>query len=109
MTSRKTLLRANALYLLVAAADGMCNDLAGAFLGYGPVGKVLSAAPDAAIGFVEAQARDLQSHVLAALHRFSSPFSSPLQPLPTRSPRLAERKSMRSQREIKARSKRDDP
>lgn len=54
MTSRKTLLRANALYLLVAAAGGMCTDLAGAFLGYGPFAKVLSAAPDAAIGFVEA-------------------------------------------------------
>ena len=31
MTSRKMLLRANALYLLAAAAGGMCTDLAGAF------------------------------------------------------------------------------
>jgi hypothetical protein len=54
MPSRKTLLRANALYLLVAAAGGLCTDLAGAFLGYGPFAKVLSAAPDVAIGFVEA-------------------------------------------------------
>ena len=54
MTSRKMLLRANALYLLAAAAGGMYTDLTGAFLGYGPFAKVLSAAPDAAIGFVEA-------------------------------------------------------
>ena len=54
MTSRQTLLRANAVYLLVAAAGGLSTDLAGAFLGYGPFTKVLSAAPDAAIGFVEA-------------------------------------------------------
>jgi hypothetical protein len=54
MTSRQTLLRANAVYLLVAAAGGLSTDLAGAFLGYGPFTKILSAAPDAAIGFVEA-------------------------------------------------------
>lgn len=54
MTTRKTLLRANAIYLLAAAAGGMCSDLAGTFLGYGPFTKVLSAAPDTAIGFVEA-------------------------------------------------------
>jgi hypothetical protein len=54
MTSRKVLLRANALFLLAAAAGGMCSDLAGAFFGYGPFVKVLSAAPDTAIGFVEA-------------------------------------------------------
>jgi hypothetical protein len=54
MTSRKTLLRANAVFLLVAAAGGMSTDLAGAFLGSGPFAKVLAAAPDTAIGFVEA-------------------------------------------------------
>jgi hypothetical protein len=54
MTSRKALLRANALFLLAAAAGGMSTDLAGTFLGYGSFAKVLSAAPDAAIGFVEA-------------------------------------------------------
>jgi hypothetical protein len=54
MMSRQALLRTNALYLLVAATGGMCADLAGAFVGYGPLAKVLVAAPDAAIGFVEA-------------------------------------------------------
>ena len=44
MTSRKVLLRANALYLLVAATGGVCADLAGAFFGYGPFTNVLSAA-----------------------------------------------------------------
>jgi hypothetical protein len=48
------LLRANALYLLAAAAGGMSADLAGAFLGAGPFAKVLAAAPDTTIGFVEA-------------------------------------------------------
>ncbi|MFM9846503.1 MAG: hypothetical protein ACKVP3_05005 [Hyphomicrobiaceae bacterium] len=54
MTPRKMLLRANALYLLAAAAGGLSTDLAGAFLGSGPFAKVLAAAHDTAIGFVEA-------------------------------------------------------
>jgi hypothetical protein len=51
---RRTLLRADALFLLIAASGGMCADLAGAFLGVGPQGPILSPAPHSAIGFVEA-------------------------------------------------------
>jgi hypothetical protein len=51
---RILLLRTNAVFLLVASAGGMFNDLIGAFLLRGPVGLVLEKAPHAAIGFVEA-------------------------------------------------------
>lgn len=55
MTSaRQLVLRANALFLLVAAAGGFVTDLVGAFAGVGPQGSVLGSAPNAAIGFVEA-------------------------------------------------------
>jgi hypothetical protein len=53
-TIRRTILRANALFLLVAAAGGFASDVRGAFFGSGPVGVILSAAPHAAIGFIEA-------------------------------------------------------
>ena len=52
--ARKLLLRANAIYLLVAASGGMWADLAGVYLGLGPQGRILAAAPHAGIGFVEA-------------------------------------------------------
>jgi hypothetical protein len=51
---RTAILRANAVYLLVAAAGGFTADILGAFYGRGPVAPVLAAAPNAAIGFVEA-------------------------------------------------------
>jgi hypothetical protein len=54
LSRRKLLLRANAVFLLVASAGGMISDLTGAFLLRGPVGLVLEKAPHAAIGFVEA-------------------------------------------------------
>jgi hypothetical protein len=53
-STRIGLLRANAVFLLVASASGMINDLIGAFLLRGPVGLVVEKAPHAAIGFVEA-------------------------------------------------------
>jgi hypothetical protein len=52
--TRKALLRANAVYLLIAASSGMCADLVGAFLGVGPVATIVSAVPHATIGLVEA-------------------------------------------------------
>src|SRR5262245_2713971 len=52
--ARQILLRANALFLLVAAAGGLVTDLVGAFLFKGPQGAVLAGAPYTAIGFVEA-------------------------------------------------------
>src|SRR5262245_37298923 len=54
INARKLLLRANAIYLLVAASFGMWADLTGAFMGTGPQGPIIGAAPHAAIGFVEA-------------------------------------------------------
>jgi hypothetical protein len=54
MTSRHLVLRANAVYLLVAAAGGMISDLNGVFLARGPVAPIVAAAPHAGIGFVEA-------------------------------------------------------
>ena len=51
---RKTILRANAIFLLVAGSGGLVADLLGAFYGIGPQGVVLAQAPHAAIGAVEA-------------------------------------------------------
>ena len=51
---RHAILRADAVFLLVAAAGGFLTDLTGAFLGIGPQAKVFANAPYSAIGFVEA-------------------------------------------------------
>ena len=53
-TTRQFILRANAVFLVIGASWGMWADLAGAFFATGPQGPILSAAPHAAIGFVEA-------------------------------------------------------
>jgi hypothetical protein len=54
VSTRQMILRANSIFLLVASTGGFVSDLAGAFLGVGPVGRVVEAAPNSAIGFVEA-------------------------------------------------------
>jgi hypothetical protein len=54
IATRRIILRANAVFLLVAGASGMAADLAGAFFAIGPQRQILAAAPHAAIGFVEA-------------------------------------------------------
>jgi len=51
---RTAILRANAIFLLVASAGGFTSDLVGAFLARGPMAPILAKAPHAAIGFVEA-------------------------------------------------------
>ena len=51
---RAMLLRANAVFLLVAGGVGFLTDLAGIYFGLGPQGRILDAAPHAGIGFVEA-------------------------------------------------------
>jgi hypothetical protein len=51
---RAAILRANAIFLLVASAGGFTSDLVGAFLGRGPVAPIIAGAPHAAIGLVEA-------------------------------------------------------
>jgi hypothetical protein len=53
-TMRKMLLRANAIFLLLASSWGLWADLAGAFFQFGPQTPILAAAPHAAIGCVEA-------------------------------------------------------
>ena len=52
---RQFVLRLNGLYLGVAAVAGLLFlDLRGILTGLGPEGRLLSEAPDAALGFVEA-------------------------------------------------------
>ena len=51
---RHAVLRADALFLLLAGSSGMAADLAASFLAIGPQHAVLAAAPYTAIGFVEA-------------------------------------------------------
>jgi hypothetical protein len=53
-TIRTTILRANAIFLLIASAGGFTSDLVGAFLARGPVAPILAGAPHTAIGLVEA-------------------------------------------------------
>jgi hypothetical protein len=52
--ARLAILRANAVYLLIAASSGMLNDIIGIFFARGPVAYVVHHAPDAGIGFIEA-------------------------------------------------------
>lgn len=51
---RRAILRANGGWLLLAAIPALAMDIAGAFFARGPEAAVLSAAPEAAIGFIEA-------------------------------------------------------
>ena len=53
-TMRQRILRANALYLLVASLGGLLMDIAGAFFARGPESQILAIQPVAAIGFLEA-------------------------------------------------------
>jgi hypothetical protein len=54
-TTRRTILRANALYLGIASiAAFLLLDLRGIVFGAGPAAQLFGAAPHAAIGFVEA-------------------------------------------------------
>jgi hypothetical protein len=51
---RRRILRANAIYLMLASSSAACMDVAGAFLSRGPTASILTAAPHAGIGFLEA-------------------------------------------------------
>jgi hypothetical protein len=53
-TVRTNLLRANAVFLLVASNAGLVIDIAGSFFGKGPEAAILQSAPGAGIGFIEA-------------------------------------------------------
>jgi len=54
MNTSRLILRANALFLVIAGLGGLRSDLLGVFYAQGPVAKVVAAAPHAGIGFVEA-------------------------------------------------------
>ena len=54
IAARQVVLRANAVFLLVASTWGLWADIAGAFFAIGPQRAIVGAAPHAAIGFVEA-------------------------------------------------------
>jgi hypothetical protein len=73
VTVRQWILRANAVFLIVAATGGMIADLVGAFRGVGPQKDVLAAAPFSAIGFVEAHGLAL---ILAVLLWRAAPTRS---------------------------------
>jgi hypothetical protein len=51
---RTWLLRANAIFLLVAASGGLAADISGSFFALGPQKDILAAAPHTGIGFIEA-------------------------------------------------------
>jgi hypothetical protein len=63
-TIRTTILRANALYLLVAASGGLLADIIGVVFATGPQGPIIGSAPHAGIGFVEAHGLALIISVL---------------------------------------------
>jgi hypothetical protein len=52
--TRGILLRANAVFLLVAAAGGFASDVRGIFFAQGPVANIVANAPHAGIGLIEA-------------------------------------------------------
>jgi hypothetical protein len=52
--TKKAILRANALYLGIAAAGGFLTDLLGIFFSIGPQSGIVRSAPYSGIGFVEA-------------------------------------------------------
>ena len=52
--TRYLILRANALYIGIAAFAGLIFDVRGVLFGLGPQGRLLASAPHAGIGFVEA-------------------------------------------------------
>lgn len=51
---RHLVLRANAIFLLLASAGGFASDIRGIFFGLGPVARLVAEAPYSGIGFVEA-------------------------------------------------------
>jgi hypothetical protein len=55
MTSiRRAILRANAIFLVVAAVASLCMDVLGIFFGLGPESRLVASAPYTGVGFVEA-------------------------------------------------------
>jgi len=53
-TIRQGIIRANAIFLLVAAAAGFWTDVLGIFFSTGAQARIIGSAPNAGIGFIEA-------------------------------------------------------
>jgi hypothetical protein len=66
-TTRTIVLRANACWLLLASVAALSMDISAAFFERGPQVAVLRAAPEAAIGFIEAHGLALILGVLFAV------------------------------------------
>lgn len=73
IATRQNVLRANAIYLLVASIGGLVADVLGAFLSRGPWSPVLGEVTYAGIGFIEAHGLAL---ILAILLWRSTPTRS---------------------------------
>jgi hypothetical protein len=72
-TIRRLILRVNALYIGGAALAGLVFDVRGVLFGIGPQGRILTTAPYAAIGFIEAHGLAL---ILAVLLWLAAPARS---------------------------------
>lgn len=73
ISTRKIVLRANALYLFFASIGGLRMDVLGSFFATGPSAGVLEKVPDAGIGFLEAHGLAL---ILSILFWLSPPQRS---------------------------------
>ena len=71
--ARAWILRANALFLLIAGAGGLWTDVAGSFFGTGVEVAILKDAPGAGIGFIKAHGLAL---ILGALLWRAEPLRS---------------------------------
>lgn len=54
LRTRRSILRANAVYLLLASTGGFIADVSGIFFSRGPQARVMEAVPFTGIGFIEA-------------------------------------------------------
>jgi hypothetical protein len=73
LRTRQLILRANAIFLVAAAAVGFANDVRGIFFGSGPVAPLIAQAPHAGIGFIEAHGL---AFIFGTLLWFAAPLRS---------------------------------
>ena len=73
-STRRLILRANAVFLILAGGGSLLMDLRAYFFGVGPSSRFIAAAPYTAIGFVEAHGLALIFGVLFAIAAVSRPW-----------------------------------
>jgi hypothetical protein len=73
-STRRLILRANAVFLILAGGSSLLMDLRAYFFGVGPSSRFIAAAPHTAIGFVEAHGLALIFGVLFARAAASRPW-----------------------------------